>query len=564
MCNPYPLHIFTPDLRISIHSFHFHSSLVSISLSTMLPEWDMSGRVSAEVVVLGGDFNFFVHNAHRGVQQADGIYWRYVKGPIRDDCDDVYTIFTRPLESEEAPPDTPYPPTRKGGAEDEPTDTENELTDDEDDTTDTDDEQTDTDDELNPIDLIAHKWNALRDIPVHVAKRNTTRTVAEWCPFETDFYHPDSIIQILLNPPSTGTRYSTSYSPEQSDKSIYLYLMTIACKLLDVPRMTIVCETKGNTQGVSRKMNEVGDAIKDAVDHHLSAEERVEMVEMKAMTGVAREWAHIEVSDFLQKCIVVPGTYEPALKCAADAVLRLGIRPIIFVDEGDKLAKDFFKMDAPNLTKVQKSIKSLYTSAVAVNFVTATPVAILMNLRANGQFVRGFIADFERIKENGYEIGDTIAQHPSARGLKNKDFEKHSGWFHPVIREVIEEIHDLSQDRTEAGMKNILAQVVMNHLHNPSDVLFTNCDMARQLVHGTTGTSGWCPNAFGVVVSGDHVFVAYSELSGVPATTKGTYSRTTNRLDRKLRCPPTFTRPTILIPSRRTPIRDTISNTDVT
>jgi hypothetical protein len=46
---------------------------------------------------------------------------------------------------------------------------------------------------------------------------------------------------------------------------------------------------------------------------------------------------------------------------------------VIFVDEGDKLAKDFFRMDAPNLTKVQKSIKSLYTSAVAVNYVTATP-----------------------------------------------------------------------------------------------------------------------------------------------------------------------------------------------
>jgi hypothetical protein len=36
-----------------------------------------------------------------------------------------------------------------------------------------------------------------------------------------------------------------------------------------------------------------------------------------------------------------------------------------------------------------------------------------MNLRANGQVARGFIADFERIKANGFEIGDTIGQHPS-------------------------------------------------------------------------------------------------------------------------------------------------------
>jgi hypothetical protein len=85
---------------------------------------------------------------------------------------------------------------------------------------------------------------------------------------------------------------------------------------------------------------------------------------------------------------------------------------VIFIDEGDKLLKDFFRMDAPNLTKVQKSIKSLYTSAVA-DYVTATPGTILMNLRANGQYARGFIADFERIKANGFEIGDTIGQHPS-------------------------------------------------------------------------------------------------------------------------------------------------------
>jgi hypothetical protein len=52
-----------------------------------------------------------------------------------------------------------------------------------------------------------------------------------------------------------------------------MYLMTVACKLLDVPRMTIVCETKG-THKVSRKMNDIGAAIKDAVDHHLPVDDR--------------------------------------------------------------------------------------------------------------------------------------------------------------------------------------------------------------------------------------------------------------------------------------------------
>jgi hypothetical protein len=35
-------------------------------------------------------------------------------------------------------------------------------------------------------------------------------------------------------------------------------------------------------------MNDIGAAIKDAVDHYLPADDRIEMVEMKAMTGVAR------------------------------------------------------------------------------------------------------------------------------------------------------------------------------------------------------------------------------------------------------------------------------------
>jgi hypothetical protein len=72
---------------------------------------------------------------------------------------------------------------------------------------------------------------------------------------------------------------------------------------------------------------------------------------------------------------------------------------------------------------------------------------------------------------------------------------------------VITEIYDLSCSSPDA--RNILVQVVINHLHNPGKG-FSNCDMARQLVHGTTQpVSAGCPNAFGVVVSGDYVFVAY-------------------------------------------------------
>jgi hypothetical protein len=52
-------------------------------------------------------------------------------------------------------------------------------------------------------------------------------------------------------------------------------------------------------------MNDIGAAIKDAVDHHLPVDDRIEMVEMKAMTGVARVDQRRGL-DFLQKCIVVP------------------------------------------------------------------------------------------------------------------------------------------------------------------------------------------------------------------------------------------------------------------
>jgi hypothetical protein len=112
---------------------------------------------------------------------------------------------------------------------------------------------------------------------------------------------------------------------------------------------------------------------------------------------------------------------------------------VIFVDEATNW-RGLLSNGRTESDQGQKSIKSLYTSAVAVN-VTATPGTIA-NLCANGQYARGFIADFERIKENGFEIGNTIGATSLARGLTDKDFE-FSGWSHPVIRQVITEIYDL-------------------------------------------------------------------------------------------------------------------------
>jgi hypothetical protein len=154
------------------------------------------------------------------------------QGPIRDDCDDVYTIFTRPLESEEALR-IPFP--HELGAVvkmNHPIPKKNRLT-----------------PKLKPS-LTSTRWitsltNGTLSVIFRLRRQaQHHRTVAEWCPFETEFHHPNSIIQILLNPPSTGTRYSISYSAEQSDKSIYMYLMTVACKHSCTPRMTIVCETQ--------------------------------------------------------------------------------------------------------------------------------------------------------------------------------------------------------------------------------------------------------------------------------------------------------------------------------
>jgi hypothetical protein len=101
------------------------------------------------------------------------------------------------------------------------------------------------------------------------------------------------------------------------------------------------------------------------------------MVEMKAMTGVARVDQRrsvrlsSEVSSFQERM-------NP-LKCAADTIQRLGIRRCIFIDEGDKLLKDFFRMDESD--QGPRKHQSLYTSAVAERDSHSRLIA---NLRANG------------------------------------------------------------------------------------------------------------------------------------------------------------------------------------
>jgi hypothetical protein len=60
--------------------------------------------------------------------------------------------------------------------------------------------------------------------------------------------------------------------------------------------------------------------------------------------------------------------------------------------------------------------------------------------------------------------------------------------------------------------KNILVQVVINHLHNPGKGLQLRYGSPAGARNYTARQRGLVPNAFGVVVSGDYVFVAYSEL----------------------------------------------------
>ena len=313
---------------------------------------------------------------------------------------------------------------------------------------------------VDPVELKIQKWQALLDLQVSIPKRSGTKSISQWCHFETDYRHPRSIISMLQDVPTEGTRYSIAFSPEQSDKSIFLCLMMIACTLLDLPRIVVVCDTKDSTTDVCGKMNDIGAAIYKALAAQVPPELRVRVPAMKSMSGVAQEWTSVTRDDFLDKCIVVPGSYEPALNCAARAMTRHGVRAMTFIDEGDKLAKDYFDLSSSaRLTAVQKHVKGIFVNSLGVNYVTATPAPVLINLRANNLRARSYLASLASIEEQGIETGKSVGQHPLSRGLVDKDFEKYSGWMIPELQAAVREIYELSLAPPAIAVTHILVQV---------------------------------------------------------------------------------------------------------
>lgn len=413
------------------------------------------------------DHDYFRTNAHKGVETIEGRRWSTVTGRVRADGD-VYRFYHYPLAGlpvdDGAGPSVDGPKAPRGHRansldllEDSPIDHDSEATD-----TDDDSASTGSDMEDDQDALMMQKWQALRDLQVTIPNRLGYKKVSEWCHFETDFEHPRSIITMLKDPPSEDTRYSVAFSPEQSDKSIYLYVMMIACTLLDVPRIVVVCDTKFSTDDVAKKMNAIGAAINGAlIAAQVPPELRVTLPAMRSMDGVAKDWIGVTRDDFLDRCIVVPGTYEPALNCAARAMTRCDVRAMTFVDEGDKLAKDYFdlKTSAARLTKIQKPIKCIFNNSLGVNYVTATPAPVIWNLQANDLRARAYIASLASLEAQGIETGKSLSQHPLSEGLVDKHFVKYSGWMNPEVLAAVREIHELSLAEEGLRVKNIYAQV---------------------------------------------------------------------------------------------------------
>jgi hypothetical protein len=385
------------------------------------------------------------------------------------------------------------------------------------------DAESDADPDAEPEPLpedFAVVWRRLCDL--EVTFRGKTRSVAEWCPFSLDLDDPRNVLN-CLNPPSDGeTGWTLAYSVEQSDKSIFLHLVTTACRMLGIPSVIVVCETKGNTAGVESKMTGLGEAI-IAAAAAIPDFPPPDVSAMQAMDGVKKNWDTVGIEDFAagRKTFVVPGTYLPAVRCLADYVARSGATPMIFIDEGDKLAKYFFKVTDPDsrLPALEKCLKKLYLSARVNCFVTATPSSFLLFGKENCLRFRAFIADVDRIKAAGYETGDHIVLHPSCATLTDKDFDKLSGFFIPQIQAGVRDMYSLSQ--MADGPTGLLGLFAINHVHNPCDQ-FSNCDMARIIVHGipeeiTRGKHDiearppLCPNAFALVLSGEKAYVACAE-----------------------------------------------------
>ena len=391
------------------------------------------------------------------------------------------------------------------------------------------DSETDTEPDAEPEPLpedFAVVWRRLCDL--EVTFRGKTRRVSEWCPFSLDLDDPRNVLN-CLNPPSDGeTGWTLAYSVEQSDKSIFLHLVTTVCRMLGIPSVIVVCETKGNTAGVESKMTGLGEAI-IAAAAAIPDFPPPDVAAMQAMDGVKKNWDTVGIEDFSagRKTFVVPGTYLPAVRCLADYVARSGATPMIFIDEGDKLAKYFFKVTDPEsrLPALERCLKKLYLSARVNCFVTATPSSFLLFGKENLLSFRAFIADLDRIKGAGYETGDHIVLHPSCDTLTDRDFDKLSGFFIPQIQAGVRDMYALSQMAAGAPM-GLLGLFAINHVHNPCDQ-FSNCDMARIIVHGLSEKiargkhdidprAALCPNAFALVLSGDKAYVTCAELASMP------------------------------------------------
>ena len=212
----------------------------------------------------------------------------------------------------------------------------------------------------------ADKWDDLMDL--EVTFREQRRALRDWCCFETAISHPHSILGGIEGPEDGPTRWLLSYSVEQSDKSIFIKLLTTACCMAGIPTVVVVCETLGSSKAVEGKMNGLAQAICAALPVS------TDLGNTKFMDGVKKNWDNLAMDNY-DGTLVVPGTYTPAVKRLTEYLTDKDYRPILIVDEGDKLFRSYFDIDEEptQLNELQRSLKELFNCARAVNVVTATP-----------------------------------------------------------------------------------------------------------------------------------------------------------------------------------------------
>ena len=352
--------------------------------------------------------------------------------------------------------------------------------------------------------------------------RNSTRQLRDWCCFETTIGHPRCVLQILDPPADGSVGWTLAFSVEQSDKSIFMYLMTTACAMLGIPSIVVVAETLENTSGVEGKMNGLATAIADAMraaGHDVAA-----LAETRFMDGKKRNWDGL-LEDYENgelKTLIVPGTYLAAVQKTANFIEDYDVRPMIFLDEGDKMFRGDFLMtaDPDTLSSIDRFFQKMFLCARVVAIVSATPNSFLrwgqLNKLSN---FRAFVSDLDKLKRLGYEIGENIVHSRHCVGVTDKDYDVLSGFFKPHHQAGIREMREL-----KGTAKGLLALWVINHAHNPSSS-FSNYDMARILVHGNAVAKKFgrheapvCdpmdPDAFAVVVVGGKAYVTCRELAG--------------------------------------------------